>query len=134
MNIASATMNIGATTRPMTSSTNAGFLPSYQWPMNWISQPTAKKPRPQPSQTGTLPPAACWPSQSSAATATLATTPRTALPRVTYQAAARAKRIHAGVTRAPPAASAGRASRTPIAKTIIGTPTKWLTMLRRSRW
>jgi hypothetical protein len=45
-----------------------------------------------------------------------------------------AKRIHAGVRTMPPAASDGRASRTPIEKTIIGTPMKWLTMLRRSRW
>ena len=29
--------------------------------------------------------------------------------------------------------SDGRARRTPMAKTISGTPTKWLTMLRRSR-
>ena len=86
-NIASAMTNIGATTRPMTSSTKAGFLPSYQWPMNWISQPTAKKPAPQASQTATLPPETCWPSQSSSATAALTATPRTALPRVRYHAA-----------------------------------------------
>src|SRR6516225_5370367 len=44
-------------------------------------------------------------------------------------------RIDAGVrATAPAAASTGRASRTPTANTIIGTPTKWLMMLRRSRW
>ena len=97
MNIASAVTNIGATTRPTTSSTNAGFLPSYQWPTNWISQPTTKKPAPQPSQTDTLPPETCWASQSSAATTALTATPRTALPRVRYQAATTAKKSQAGV-------------------------------------
>ena len=46
-NIASATMNIGPTSRPTRSSTNAGFLPSYQCPTNWMIQPTTKKPTPQ---------------------------------------------------------------------------------------
>ena len=58
----------------------------------------------------------------------------TRLPRVRYQAAARPKAIQAGVSASAPRPNTGRASSTPTAKTIIGTPTKWLAMLRRSRW
>ena len=55
-------------------------------------------------------------------------------PRVRYQAATSANTTQAGVSASPATAKAGRASSTPTAKTIIGTPTKWLAMLRRSRW
>ena len=118
----------------MRSSTKAGFLPSYQWPMNWITQPTKKKPTPQASQWAMLPPETSWPSSISTPTATLTAMPRTTLPRVMYQAAARAKTIQASVRETPKAGKVARARSTPTPKTIIGTPTKWLTMLRRSRW
>ena len=36
----SVMMNKGPITRPMMSSVNAGLMPSYLWPMNWITQPT----------------------------------------------------------------------------------------------
>ena len=40
----------------------------------------------------------------------------------------------AGVSVNPPASKAGRASSTVTASTIIGMPTRWVAMLRRSRW
>ena len=56
------------------------------------------------------------------------------LPRVRYQAAASANTTQAGLSATGASSNAGRASSTPTANTIIGTPMKWLTMLRRSRW
>ena len=132
--IASAVGADIAASRPIRSSTNAGFLPSYQWPTNWITQPTAKKPTPQASQLATLPPETSWPSLIRMPTPTLTAMPRTTLPRVRYHAAARAKATQARVSETPKAGKVARARSTPTAKTIIGTPMKWLTMLRRSRW
>ena len=137
MNMPSALTNIGPTSRPARSSTNAGFLPSYQWPMNWITQPTheeARRPRPATRPRCRPPPAVREPAAAPPLPA-LTAMPSTRSPRP--QVPGRDDREHHPGRRqrhATRSTKAGRASSTPTAKTIIGTPMKWLTMLRRSRW
>ena len=52
-----------------------------------------------------------------------------------YQSAASDQTSADGVSaKAPPTSTTGLASRPPSPNTISGTPTKWVAMLRRSRW
>ena len=80
------------------------------------------------------PPATACPIHSSAATAALVATPSSTSPRVRYHAAARANNTQAGESNTSLTLKLGWASSTPTANTIIGTPMKWLAILRRSRW
>ena len=59
--------------------------------------------------------------------------PSVSAPRVSHHIAAITSTIQAGVNATPLSCHCGCARSTPIANTIIGTPTKWLTMFRRSR-
>ena len=90
---------------------------------------------PQPSQAAVLPSARLWASRMSTPLVTLTPTPSARLPRVRYQAVEASHSSQAGVIGKPPRLnSSGRESSTPIENTISGMPTKWVAMLRRSRW
>src|SRR5512138_2544090 len=98
--------------------------------MNWMIQPAMKVPMPHASH-ATVPPAASgWASAVSTPLTRLVARPSTRLPRVRYQALLKTQTIQASVM--PP--TLARASSTLIANTINGMPTKWVAMLRLSRW
>src|SRR5215510_12858144 len=95
-----------------------------------MTQPSAKAPMPHDSHDTNSGPANGCASHTRMPLTTLVATPSTRLPRVRYHAVDSAQTIHASVE--PPMLT--RASRMPIANTINGMPTKWVTMLRLSRW
>ena len=88
-NSASATMNIGPTRRPTRSSTKAGFLPSYQWPTNWID-PADDEEADSPCDPEA--PSTCGPAASAHRPPHVTARPRTTLPRVRYQSRGQPRR------------------------------------------